>query len=511
MRWFRRSGATGIEANVEKVKGPVLIGHEGVQVNVEGDLEIVAAPRVRITRRADPPDRLPRAVDTPIGRDDDVARLTEALGTTLAELVGVDAIGKTTLLAHALPRLDRVRRPVIYVSGRRWDDDGALDVVFHELYDCSHGYSPPPAVRSRFLAQAEATVVLDDADVAETTAAAFGAELPGCTVVTTTASRTLDGLGAVVEVVGLGIADGCSLLERVLGRPLAAEERPKAARLVELLAGHPLRLVRCAAIVRRGVRTFARLVRLLQADAERRAELLDPGELTADDHEVLVVLAALRGGVYVHDVGAIARVQDAAELLERLEELGLVRAHSPRFSVAEDVEYALLWLPEERGRAVEAALHHFLPWLDGAGPNELLAEADVLIALAEAAVDAEHYDAVAPIARALALPLALGGRWRAWKRVLDAEYTAAFALGPLERARHFHAAGVQSACEGAVDTAVSHLDVAIGLWQIAGHEPRRQVSSRSRAMLDFAQPAERAERAEPVVVEEQQQQLGEDA
>ncbi|WP_051838066.1 ATP-binding protein [Streptomyces sp. NRRL WC-3742] len=458
-----------------------------------------------------------------LDREADVAELLGLLAEGRSiRLVGQAGSGRSALLsAVAEAAADLAPGGVVQLCGHRRT---AADLL-QDLFAATHhapGYRPDPGQLAAHLAEVAAVVVIDEAEPSGAELEAVLAAAPGCAFLLSVApgspalpadSRLRDHL-----VAGLSRAACLALTARLAGRPLDVEEKAWAVDLWFESEGLPLRFVQAAALLRQRDVSVDALV----AAEEDRLDVFGAVQGPVHHADPAVHENALRRSVPLPSVAETA--SPAVRLAEGLSEpaqavlrlavaLGGECPTAPHLPALIDVGQGEAALAElaDAGLAVSIGGHHRLTagaldllaphWpahgcVDGAAqhfawwvghgsvsPEQIAAEAEVVIGVLLADRAAGRDAAVVRLARAAAPALALALRWGAWERVLQLGLEAARRSGSaVDQAWFHHEAAVHAICVQQPSRAVAELETALTLRAAAGEQ--RGVAG-ARRMLDL--------------------------
>ena len=363
---------------------------------------------------------------------------------------------------------------VVYLRAAGWPREDVERFLFDAFYESDAPYQPTPFELRRGLADRHALVVLDDVDQQRDEVGELLDSAPGCRFVLASEQPEPWGEARTLALGGLGAQAAVTLLERELGRPLREEEGAQATDLCRRLAGHPLSILRAAALARAGDLP-------LGAPGELEEEL----RAGLDDEERRILRAVdllAPAAVHVDDVAAIAGVPDAAAVLERLRARGVAQAHSPRWSAT--------LTPAPRGGADEVLLlRRARERLAHDADDRPIDDVPVVLAALRAGDGgaADRRDALA-LARAADPLLTRSGRWGAWRIALERACTAAETSGDRAAAAWaLHQLGTRAGCLGERDGA-ARLERALALRRDLGDEAGAAVSEHNLAQLFGALP-----------------------
>ncbi len=453
------SDTVNIEALISgEVKGQVAIGSNILQIgSVHGGVVNIAMPGTITPPRPRPKPVFlrPRPFPGLLDRRDETGRVAAALRSAQPiEIDGEPGLGKTSLLRYLAYYAFDTKYPdgIVHLSLRGQSLADVLQALFEAFYELGQPFNVKPTdVQIRYALQdKQALILLDDVDLARDELQVVIDAAPSCALVLTSPERRLWSEGAALVLAGLPLQDALNLIERELGRPLTADERPQAAALCVLLEGHPLRLIQAAAIFREEQHVSA--LGLLQLNASAPDKALAArlvASLSEPERQLVAALAALGDvSVRAEHLPGMTGQSDVESILDGLVQRAVLRAEGGGYRLNAPLIQELQQLPDAN-RWIEKALVYFLDWTEQHRDrfNRIVAEIDVLDRVLDYAVKARHWSEVLRLAMALEGALVLGRRWGAWERVLRMELQAARELRdrPAE-AWALHQIGTRALC-----------------------------------------------------------------
>ena len=452
------SQASTVEADIDikgNVSGQILAGNYNVQIqNSNGCVVNVAPPsdRPAYSMRSLPVNLRPRAFPSLLDRDGESESIKVALKTsTSISIFGEEGIGKTSFVRRLihLPDIPSLPTGVVYlnVSGRGLDD--LLQSLFDAFYESRPEFKPRDAEIRHALQGLEALVFLDGLELARDEIVSLLDAAPNCTFILSSVERSLWGEGQIISLQGLPEKDALTLFQRELGRSLNEEEQAAAKKICALLQGHPLHILHAAALVNERSKPISQLLEELQRDIPAKAVLqASLNTLTETQEQVLGVLAAAGGSaIPLEHLVSLSADPNARKTLQGLIALGLVQAHSPRYSLTGDLALSLatLW---DLSSWEDKLLGYFISWLEGQPAQALIEEsAEALIHTVKRAGEKQQWTQVIRLGRALERGLILWKRWQAWADILNLILKAAKALGDRKvEAWALHQLGSRAMC-----------------------------------------------------------------
>jgi hypothetical protein len=467
--------ASTVEAEIAiqgDVPGQFTVGNYNVQIqNSNGCVVNVALPsdRPAYAMRSFPIHLRPRAFPSLLDRDTESASVKTAIETSNpVSIFGEEGIGKTSFvrrLVH-LPDLPDFPTGVVYLDGSGQGLPDLLQRLFDAFYESQLQYKPRDAEIRHELQKRKALIFLDGLNLPRDEIESLLDAAPNCTFILASVKRTLWGEGQTIPLQGLPENDALNLFQRELGRAMNEEEQAAAKMICTLLQGHPLRILQAASLIHETSKSISEFVEELQRDIPEKAVLqASLNTLSENQEQVLAVLAAANGfAMPLEHLISLSKDQSVRKTLQELIALGLVQAHSPRYSLTGNLASSLasMWdLSSQEDRLLE----YFLAWLEGQPTQTLIEEsAEPLIYTVKKAAEKEQWSQVIRLGRALERYLIMWKRWQAWADVLNLILKAARALGDRKvEAWALHQLGSQAMCLGQADQARELLTEALNL------------------------------------------------
>ena len=404
-----------------------------------------AMPQYRTLKVAPALRPFPRLVDRTIESSRAISAIEKGIPV---ELFGPPGIGKTSILRRLAysPAAERSEDGVAYLEVTDASSlEDLLQRLFDLLFETNLDSKPRDSQVRRMLQTRRTLVLLDDLESGSKISGRLLQALPNCVFVFTAIQRhnSLDETVAI-EIPGLPIEDGLTLLERGLERSLTDEERDAARAICAELAGNPLQLLQTG--------------RKVQSTRLSLAAVSSDSSLSEVEYKVLAALAAADGRQLQSETLSEALESmptlHLTEVLARLESLRLIEERDGAYreragnlarvnEKRDDYRVQILncWL--KRGvvdvKECDAALH-LLQWAASSGR---IREASGLAVL---------------VSRSLAATK----RWGAWGTSLDLGLAASRASNDREReALTLHEKGTRAALIGNDDEARALLEQAL--------------------------------------------------
>jgi len=464
-----------VEAEIDikgDVSGQVLVGNYNVQVpNSKGCVINVAhsSDRPAYSMRSLPVNLRPRAFSSLLDRDGESESVKSAIQiSTPVSLFGEDGIGKTAFVRRLIyyPDLPSFPAGVVYLDGSGRGLGDLLQLLFDAFYEGLPEFKPRDAEIHHALQGLKALIFLDDLNLPRDEIESLLDAAPNCTFVLSSVERSLWGEGQIISLPGLPEKEALTLFQRELDRAMNEEEQDAAGKICALLRGHPLRILQAAALVHARSKPIPELLKELQRDTPEKSILqASLKTLTNDQENVLALLAAANGNVMpLEHLVSLSQDANVRKILQGLNALGLVQAHSPRYSLTGNLSSSLaaLW---DLSSWEDILLDYFVSWIEGQPAQALIEEsADALIYTVKRAGEKGRWPQVIRLGRALERYLILWKRWQAWADVLNLILNAAKALGDRNvEAWAMHQLGSRAMCLGQTDQARELLTQALNI------------------------------------------------
>jgi hypothetical protein len=467
--------ASTVEADIYiegNVSGQVIAGNYNVQIqNSNGCIVNVAPPSDKppYSIRPSPIDLRPRAFPSLLDRDHEFASVKTALqNSTPVSISGEEGIGKTSFvrqLAH-LPEMAVFPDGVVYLDAAGYGLDDLLQALFDVFYESIPEFKPRNAEIYIALQGRKPVVFLDNLKLQRDEVVSLLGAAASCTFVLSSIERSLWGEGQMIALRGLPEKDALMLFERELGRTMNEEEQAGAKKICVLLKGHPLRILQATSVLHETSKPLGELLEELEGDVPESAVLQSSLSILSESQKRSLAILASAGGSIVPLEHLVSLSQDpnVQKTLQGLIALGLVQAHSPRYSLTGNLasSIATLW---ELAPWEDKILGYFISWLEGQPAQALIEEsAEALIYTVKKAGEKEQWPQVIRLGRALERSLILWKRWQAWADLLNLILKAAKTLGDRNvEAWALHQLGSRAMCLGQVNQARELLTQALNI------------------------------------------------
>lgn len=464
--------ANHIEAQIGDVSGgsQVAIGSYIVQIGrIEGGVvNILNGPPTSPRSRPQPVLLLPRAFPGILDRVTESSNAIQALQSKESvECSGEPGSGKTSLIRHLAYQslVSGFTAGVVYFQVNQQSNDDLLKSLFDAFYEYDSPVKPTETEIRHYLQALSALILLDDVEATSEQIESLMNIAPHCTFIAATAKRRLFGETREVTLKGLPTAEAVDLFQREFGRALSAEEQKGAQYLCESVDCIPQRVLRAAHEAREENRSLLEIVP--QAKSPFLDQTLAVAEVkprSEDQKKVLAALAVFYGApVAAQHVAAVAGVFGVSEMLDDFEKRGLVQSHEKRYTLASDVNNALLgdlqpWLTR--------ALAHFVDWTEEhrSQPEVIAESAQPILLILQWAVAAKHWREAKRLGHATEEALALSGKWDMWATALQSILKAAQGLQDRpNEAWALHQIGTRALCLGSRSAALTSLNAALAL------------------------------------------------
>lgn len=418
----------------------------------------------------------------------------------VVHVVGEGGVGKTALLRHLAhsPSTDQSPDGVVYVACRGLAATDVVQAIYDAVAVPQARAKATPEEIADVLGSLRLLVVLDDLELASSEAD----ELVGYLESSATVAATRPGIsipGAkVVPLGGLPAEAAAALLTELIGHEPTESDAEAATSIAAAVAGNPQRLIQAGALAGWSWPQLGELAQQLGSSTDATLAGLALAGLN-DVEQRLVGALALPGNpsIGASHVDALASIDGADEALRRLTQAGLVVEEDGRVRLADEIasDVESSW-PLTSPRSV--ALAYVTGWAEGnrRSPDAVAAESHAIVGLAEWATASAQHRETLRLAWVAAAPLALGRRFGAWGRLLNAAHGAARALD--DRAAEAwveHEHGTRAMLLGDVEAASHHLETAASVRESTGDMEGAAATRRTIGLMPSGRPRRKGARA----------------
>ncbi len=471
----RSSSSRNVQLQVDgNVSGQIAIGDNILQIGeLHGGVVNIIAPsqKPNFSPQARPVHIRPRAFSGLLDRAKELGDVAGALDVPESVSIhGRDGLGKTAFLrylAYNSPE-DHFPDGVLYLSARGTNVDDLLQNIFESFYTSDQPAKPTHTQLCQLLQNVHALILLDDVVLTRDQISELINSAPQCVFIFASLERCLWGEGRCIELEGLPTQEALTLIERELGRRLAAQEKSIAESFCQKSKGHPLLVIQAAALVRQG-RTFAEIENQFYGSEALVVET-KLNRLTDLQQRVLSLLAALGNFPVSSDhLAALTLSKDLDVQLKALLDLHLIQANSPAYNLTGSLALSLERITD-LAKSEDRVLEYFIQWIKQNPPLPDVTDVlNLLLSLLEKANRDGRWDDVISLGRGVEKALILQKRWQTWLQVLEWILKAARALG--DRATQgwaLHQLGTRSLCLGDLESARQFLTQALSIRQALG-------------------------------------------
>jgi hypothetical protein len=465
---------SGRQARVDgDVLGRFVAGDHTVVVTAQRSVVTALRPDNRPhPKRRQHVEVLPHGTREAIGRRRELDVVTRAIANDQpAQVFCADGFGKSTLLRDAAHALTGHGDGVVYLDANGYDVDDLVQIVFEACHETS-GYRPGQADLRRLLSDMRICLVVDDVSLSADMLDRLLELVPSGAVLFTSTERLLWGPGQIVQLGGLPLGESVTLIERVLGRSLPQSAHADAEALWRLTGGHPLDLVRAAAMVPDDDGTEVVL--------PRANEIVDivasaAAKLDGRERDVLALFTAIGPACVSADVlSHLVAVTGPVEVARRLTALGLLTAADRGFRAATGVAKGLGDGLAPDGDRLRRFADRLTDWIGSASATPVaVAEHGALItALVEATAAGGGPGVGTRLARTAAPVVACSLRWGVWGRIVAAGRAAAELAADRDAQAYFaHEDGIRCLVGGDREAAGAAFAASVRLRRLAGPPP----------------------------------------
>ena len=424
------------------------------------------APPVSVGRPSHPIYLLDREVEK--------QRADEALhsGTPL-EFFCPPGFGKSTLLRYFSSQLQLSSGMVLVEMRNRMLLEDLLQEIFEAFYECDRIYKPSQVQYRRYFESIQALILLDDVNLTRDDLQTLRFALPRCVFLIASAEQRLGGEGAAIPLRGLPMKESVALMQKQVGRKLTAKELPVVKTICSTLQGNPLRIIEVAGTVRNENKSFGAIARSLQTTTPEDSLHEESLAALPNSQKNLLALLAVLGNAPLpaEHLTELLQTKELAPLLKDLLQNGLIKAHSPRYSLTGSLDVYLNrnW---ELSRWRELVLQHFVNWSGrGVQRGQVLEATDAIFSVMESAAQTNRWREVLQIGQAVEPAFILGKRWGSWARLLSLLLRASQVLGESAiEAWALHQIGSRALCLDQFQEAREYLTRALEIRRAIGDQ-----------------------------------------
>lgn len=404
-------------------------------------------------------------------------------------VVGEGGVGKTALLRHLAhsPSTDQSPDGVVYIGCRGLAVGDVLQAIFDAVAIPQAPSKALPEDIADALAALRLLVVLDDVELASSEAEELVAVLESSATVAASRPGIAIPGAKVVPLGGLPSEASSALLTEMIGQEPSGSDAEAASAIAAAVGGNPQRLVQAGALAGWSWPQLGELAQQLGTNLDQTLAGLALAGLNEIEQRLIAALA-LPGNPSIGSghVEALASVEGSGDALRRLTQAGLVVEEDGRVRLADEVaaEVEGSW-PLSSSRSV--ALAYISGWAEGnrRSPDAVAEESHVIVGLGEWATASAQHRETLRLAWVAAAPLALGRRFGAWGRLLNAAHGAARALD--DRAAEAwveHEHGTRALLLGDGEAAVHHLQAAADVRDASGDAEGAAATRRTMGLVE---------------------------
>ena len=481
--------------------GEVAVGSLVLVFGALHGAEVAALPApVAVSLRTPPVVHRPDPVRM-LDREVEFAEIQSSLAPgVVLHVVGEAGVGKTALLRHLAhsPSTDQSPDGVVYIGCRGLAGSDIAQAIYDAVAVPQTRAKATADEIADALGSVRLLVVLDDLELVASEAEELIGLLQGsATVISSRPGVSISG-AKVIPLGGLPAEASTALLtERIGLEPSGADT---AGAIAAAVGGNPQRLLQAGALAGWSWAQLGQLAEQLGSSTDTTLAGLALAQLNEVEQRLVAALA-LPGtpSIASSHVASLAAVDGAADALRRLIQAGLVIEEDERVRLAEEVagEVEASW-PLSSPRSV--ALAYVTGWAEGnrRSPDAVADESHALVGLAEGATASAQHRETLRLAWVAAAPLALGRRFGAWGRLLNAAHGAARALD--DRAAEAwveHEHGTRALLLGDGEAAVHHLETAASIRETSGDAEGAAATRRTMALVTGSQGARKSRSKRP--------------
>lgn len=413
------------------------------------------------------------------------------------EIYSADGFGKTTLISSLSSQLQLPDGMVFFSIRAKSLDDLFFD-LFTAFYKSDQVYKPSKVEYLRLFSDLHALIVLDDVGLTREDVQVLLSALPVCVFILSSGERHLWDKGDVIRLTGLPPEFSIRLFENRLGRALNDSEKSLVEKICTALQNNPLRIIQAAVAVHDGEKSLSQLAQELDVSSSRKNIYDQILSSLPDSQKQALALMATFGGAPLPEehMAKMLDAQNFSQLIGDLIQKGLAVAHSPRYSVPEELR-DYLFSEWDLSDWKNVALQYFVNWVaKPISQTQVLDASDALFAvLGNASVDGRWRELL-QIGKAIEPAFFLSGQWGAWTRLLNLLLQACRALGDrFSEAWVLHQLGSQALCLQDLTQARDLLSQALDIRRAVGDRVGISATQHNLGLLSGAPPSNKPPRS----------------
>jgi formylglycine-generating enzyme required for sulfatase activity len=387
---------------------------------------------------------------------------------------GKDGVGKTTFVRYLTHTLDagNFTSGLVYINAANLGYEDLLQALFDAFFESDISYKPATSGIIHALQNIKALIFLDDLKIGRDESASILDAAPNSLFILSSTERSLWGEGVVIPLRGLPESESLKLFEKELSRPLNEREKTTVIKICAALQGHPLQILQTAALVRDGGTPVENVLSgIVNEKAEDKSmAYMSMANLNESEKQTLAFLAAAGGNIVsLEHIKKIFKGGSGQNDIQRLVALGLVQAHSPRFSITNSLAASIsaTW---DLSSWQDVLLIYAINWLSQQPASALVEESSgLLIHTLKTAGERQKWREVIQLGRALEKFMIFYKRWQTWADILNLILTAAKALNDRHiQAWALHQLGSRALYLGYAGDAGTFLSQALNIRQALG-------------------------------------------
>ncbi len=445
--------------------------------SVNGGVVNIIKPsdKPKYSARPAPVEIKPRAFPALLDRENEFELLKKAAQySNPVSVWGKDGVGKTAFIRYLAHTLDagNFTSGLVYINAAGLGYEDLLQALFDAFFDSDLSYKPTTAGIIQALQNIKGLIFLDDVKIGRDESASILDAAPNSVFILSSIERSLWGEGIVIPLRGLPESESLKLFEKELSRPLNEQEKATVIKICAMLQGHPLQILQTASLVRDGAISIENLLNEIVNEKveDKSMTYIGMANLNDSEKQILALLAAAGGNIVaLEHIKGIFKDGGGEKDIQRLIALGLVQAHSPRFSVTSTLASSIsaAW---DLSSWQDVLLSYAINWLSQQPASALVEESSgLLIHTIKDAGERKKWRKVIQLGRALEKFMVLYKRWQTWSDILNLILTAANALNDKAvQAWALHQLGSRALFLGYAGEAKTFLTQALNIRQAIG-------------------------------------------
>jgi Abnormal spindle-like microcephaly-assoc'd, ASPM-SPD-2-Hydin len=452
----------------------LIVGNLTLQIDSTG-IKVSPAKEQPQYQRSKPVFLLPDPLPNLIGRLPEIKSALASLEVNKSiEFYGLSGLGKSALLRHLI---FFTQKNSVFTDGAVWlahtyDLSDLLQNLFEISFESNIVSKPTSKEICRFLHDLKLLIFLDDTKLTPEDVKELHSILPNsCFILSSSSQKLFE--GSSTQLLGLTKRDTVALITEQLHSLISTEELIAVEALAAKLSGNPYIIQLAVNCINHNLCTLRELVLKLQTAANNQVieqilvQILEA--LPLPHQEILAVLATVDGvGLSEVQIEALSEVSDVPAILKALLDWNLVETQFDQYYLNKSLVSALQQ-KLDLTLFYEQALSYFTAIGQYSNSSNILNYPGALFSILTWAIQAERWESVLRLVKAIESNIIFSKRWGLWRAVLQYGLQASIALNDKEsEAWMLHQLGSMALCLSNMTSGRKYLTKALQIRESLG-------------------------------------------